>query len=71
MLFAIALIDASVIGAAAVSLSTAYAIGDVMSLRHSLHRKPTEAKGFYAVYCGLDRGRRRAGADARTRRSAC
>jgi hypothetical protein len=37
----------------AVSLSTAYAIGDVMALRHSLHRKPTEAKGFYAVYCGL------------------
>ena len=53
VLFAIALIDASVIGAMAVSLSTAYAIGDVMALRHSLHRKPTEAKGFYAVYCGL------------------
>jgi Mn2+/Fe2+ NRAMP family transporter len=51
--FAIALIDASVIGAMAISLSTAYAIGDVLSLRHSLHRKPTEAKGFYAVYGGL------------------
>ena len=38
VLFALALIDASVIGAAAVSLSTAYAIGDVLSLRHSLHR---------------------------------
>ena len=43
MLFAIALIDASIIGAMAVSLSTAYAIGDVLSLRHSLHRKPNEA----------------------------
>ena len=53
MLFAFALIDASVIGACAVSLSTAYAIGDVLSLRHSLHRKPTDAKGFYAVYGGL------------------
>jgi len=53
VLFAIALIDASVIGAMAVSLSTAYAIGDVMALNHSLHRKPAEAKGFYAVYCGL------------------
>jgi NRAMP (natural resistance-associated macrophage protein)-like metal ion transporter len=52
-MFAIALIDASVIGASAVSLSTAYAIGDVLSLKHSLHRKPTDAKGFYAVYCGL------------------
>jgi Mn2+/Fe2+ NRAMP family transporter len=51
--FAVALIDASVIGAMAVSLSTAYALGDVLSLRHSLHRKPTQAKGFYAVYGGL------------------
>ncbi|HXR90868.1 MAG TPA: NRAMP family divalent metal transporter [Steroidobacteraceae bacterium] len=51
--FAVALIDASVIGAMAVSVSTAYALGDVLSLRHSLHRKPTEAKAFYAVYAGL------------------
>ena len=51
--FAIALIDASIIGAMAVSLATAYAIGDVLSLRHSLHRKPKEAKAFYAVYAGL------------------
>ena len=53
VMFAIALIDASLIGAAAVSLSTAYAIGDVFSLRHSLHRKVGEAKGFYAVYAFL------------------
>jgi Mn2+/Fe2+ NRAMP family transporter len=51
--FAIALIDASVIGAMAVSLSTAYAIGDVLSLRHSLHNRPKDAKTFYAVYGGL------------------
>src|ERR1700688_3705219 len=51
--FAVALIDASVIGAMAVSLSTAYAIGDVLSLRHSLHRKPKDAKAFYGVYGGL------------------
>jgi hypothetical protein len=44
------LIDASLIGAAAVSLSIAYAIGDVLSIRHSLHRKVRDAKGFYAVY---------------------
>src|SRR6185312_4581484 len=50
VLFAVALIDACIIGASAVSLSTAYAIGDVLSLRHSLHRKPADAKGFYAVY---------------------
>jgi len=53
VLFAIALIDASIIGAMAVSLSTAYALGDVLSLKHSLHRKPGDAKGFYAMYCGL------------------
>ena len=53
ILFALELIDASVIGAAAVSLSTAYAIGDVLSLRHSLHRPPREAIGFHAVYAGL------------------
>lgn len=53
ILFAIALIDASIIGACAVSLSTAYAIGDVFAVRHSLHRKPGDAKLFYAVYTGL------------------
>lgn len=53
VLFAIALIDASIIGAGAVSLATAYAIGDVFKLNHSLHRKPTEAMGFYLVYAGL------------------
>src|SRR5579883_499100 len=53
VMFALALLDASIIGASAVSLSTAYAIGDVLSLRHSLHRKAFEARGFYAVYAGL------------------
>ena len=52
-LFAVALIDASIIGACAVSLSTAYAIGDVFAVRHSLHRKVREAKAFYTVYAGL------------------
>jgi Mn2+/Fe2+ NRAMP family transporter len=53
VLFALALIDAAVIGAAAVSLSTAYALGDVLTVSHSLHRKPTEAVGFYLIYAGL------------------
>ena len=35
------------------SLSTAYALGDVLSLKHSLHRKPSDAKGFYGVYFAL------------------
>lgn len=53
ILFAIALIDASIIGAAAVGLSASYALGDVLGLHHSLHRRPSEAKGFYAVFAGL------------------
>jgi Mn2+/Fe2+ NRAMP family transporter len=52
-LFAVALLDACVIGAFAVSLSTAYAIGDVLGLKHSLHRGVGQAKGFYAIYAGL------------------
>jgi NRAMP (natural resistance-associated macrophage protein)-like metal ion transporter len=53
VLFALALLDACIIGAAAVSLSTAYAIGDVFKIRHSLHRGVSDAKGFYLVYFGI------------------
>jgi NRAMP (natural resistance-associated macrophage protein)-like metal ion transporter len=53
VLFAIALLDASIIGAFAVSLSTAYAISDVFGIHHSLHRGVRTAKGFYAVYAAL------------------
>jgi Mn2+/Fe2+ NRAMP family transporter len=55
-LFAVALLDAAIIGAFAVSLSTAYAIGDVLGLKHSLHRGVRQAKGFYAVYAALIAG---------------
>lgn len=53
VLFAVALFDAALIGAAAVSLSTAYAMGDVFRIRHSLHRGVTDAKGFYVVYFAI------------------
>jgi Mn2+/Fe2+ NRAMP family transporter len=52
-LFAIALLDAAMIGAFAVSLSTAYALGDVLGLKHSLHRGIKHAKGFYVMYAAL------------------
>jgi Mn2+/Fe2+ NRAMP family transporter len=52
-LFAVALLDAAVIGAFAVSLSSAYAIGDVLGMKHSLHRGLGQAKGFYALYAAL------------------
>jgi Mn2+/Fe2+ NRAMP family transporter len=53
VLFAIALLDASIIGAFAVSLSTAYAISDVFGIHHSLHRGVRTAKGFYGIYAAL------------------
>ncbi len=49
-LFAIILLNASIIGAAAVTLSTSYAFGDVFGTRHSLHRGIREAKFFYASF---------------------
>jgi Mn2+/Fe2+ NRAMP family transporter len=52
-LFAIVLLDASIIGAAAVTLSTSYAFGDVFGLKHSLHRKFTDARPFYASYAAM------------------
>jgi Mn2+/Fe2+ NRAMP family transporter len=52
-LFAIALLDAAMIGAFAVSLSTAYALSDVLGLKHSLHRGIRHAKGFYVMYAAL------------------
>jgi Mn2+/Fe2+ NRAMP family transporter len=52
-LFAIVLLDASIIGASAVTLSTSYAFGDVFGIRHSLHRSFRDAKPFYASYSAL------------------
>jgi Mn2+/Fe2+ NRAMP family transporter len=51
--FAIVLLNASLIGAAAVTLATSYAFGDVFGARHSLHRGFREAKGFYASFTAL------------------
>ncbi len=53
VLFAIILLDASLIGANAIGLSTTYAIGDAMGRRHSLHWKVTEAPLFYGGYALL------------------
>ncbi|HEV7936878.1 MAG TPA: Nramp family divalent metal transporter [Solirubrobacteraceae bacterium] len=48
--FAIILLNASLIGAAAVTLSTSYAFGDVFGQRHSLNRGLRDAKVFYASF---------------------
>lgn len=49
-LFAIILLNASLIGAAAVTLSTSYAFGDVFGTKHSLHRSMKDGLNFYLVY---------------------
>ncbi len=52
-LYALVLLNASIIGAAAVTLGTSYAVGDFFGTRHSLHRNFFEAKGFYASFGAL------------------
>ena len=52
-LFSIVLLNASIIGAAAVTLATSYAFGDMFSMKHSLHRRVTDAKAFYATFSAL------------------
>jgi Mn2+/Fe2+ NRAMP family transporter len=52
-IFAILLIDASIVGASAVTLSTSYAFGDTFGIRNSLHRSWREARQFYAMFTGL------------------
>jgi Mn2+/Fe2+ NRAMP family transporter len=51
--FAIVLLNASIIGAAAVTLATTYAFGDVSRSSHSLDRGWREAKGFYGGFAAL------------------
>jgi len=48
--FAVVLLNASLIGAAAVTLATSYAFGDVFGAKHSLNRGPLDAKLFYASF---------------------
>ena len=48
--FAIVLLNASLIGAGAVTLATSYAFGDLFGTKSSLHRSFRDAKGFYALY---------------------
>jgi NRAMP (natural resistance-associated macrophage protein)-like metal ion transporter len=49
-LFAVALLDASILGAAAVTLASSYAIGDYFGFKHSLHRDWKDATTFHGTY---------------------
>jgi NRAMP (natural resistance-associated macrophage protein)-like metal ion transporter len=52
-LFAIALLNAAIIGAAAVTLASSYAFGDVFGRAHSLHHGVGEAKLFHGSYVAM------------------
>ena len=54
--FAIVLLNASLIGAGALTLSTSYAFGDMFGTKASLHRSFTDAKGFYSIFGALIAG---------------
>ena len=49
-LFALVLFNASILGAAAVTLASAYSIGDYAGLKHSLHRRWRDAPVFHGAY---------------------
>jgi NRAMP (natural resistance-associated macrophage protein)-like metal ion transporter len=54
--FAVVLLNASLIGAGALTLSTSYAFGDVFGTKSSLHRSFSDAKPFYIIFSGLIAG---------------
>ncbi|MBV8957013.1 MAG: divalent metal cation transporter [Solirubrobacterales bacterium] len=54
--FAIVLLNASLIGAGALTLSTSYAFGDVFGTKSSLHRSFADAKLFYGTFALLIMG---------------
>ncbi|MGO8947766.1 MAG: NRAMP family divalent metal transporter [Ktedonobacterales bacterium] len=53
VIFALVLLNASIIGACAVTLSSSYAFGDVFRVKHSLHRSWRDAKFFYSTFAGM------------------
>jgi NRAMP (natural resistance-associated macrophage protein)-like metal ion transporter len=48
--FAVAMLNAALLGAGAVSLSGSYAIAEVFGIRHSLHRSWRDARTFHATF---------------------
>jgi NRAMP (natural resistance-associated macrophage protein)-like metal ion transporter len=51
--FALVLLNASLIGAGAVTLATSYVVSDVTGVSGSLHRSFRQAPSFYAAFSGL------------------
>lgn len=53
VVFAIALLNASLLGASVVSLSGSYAIAEVFGIKHSLHRTWRDARTFHASFAAI------------------
>jgi Mn2+/Fe2+ NRAMP family transporter len=51
--FALALLNASLLGAGAVSLSGSYAISEVLGVKHSLHRSFSDARAFHGTFAAI------------------
>ena len=52
-LFAVALLNGALLGAAAITLSTSYAISDATGLRQSLHRHWRDARAFHGSFTAV------------------
>src|SRR2546421_4286737 len=52
-IFALLLLDASIVGASAVTLATSYAFGDIFGVRQSLNRRIGEARTFYGSFTAM------------------
>jgi Mn2+/Fe2+ NRAMP family transporter len=55
-MYAVILLNASLIGAAALAVATSYALGDTFGVRHSLHWSWREARVFYGTFTFLVAG---------------
>jgi len=49
--FALGMIGASLVAAIVVSLTAAWAFGEITGFKHSLEHKPKDAPWFYIIYC--------------------
>ncbi|HTU86124.1 MAG TPA: divalent metal cation transporter [Solirubrobacteraceae bacterium] len=52
-LFAVALLNASLLGAGAVSLSSSYSASEVLGVKHSLHRRFRDARIFHGCFAAF------------------
>jgi Mn2+/Fe2+ NRAMP family transporter len=52
-IFALVLLNGSILGTVVVTLASSYALGDVLGLKHSLHRRWHDARVFYGTFAAF------------------